>query len=72
MVAAMQATQFLIYAYPHLTLIGRQQSSPLHVAVLTVDKLIHSAIAAGLRMNKAHVTHPELKTTFNLEIIGVK
>ncbi len=27
---------------------------------------------AGLRMNKAHVTHPELKTTFNLEIIGVK
>ena len=37
MVAAMQATQFLMYAYPHLTLIGRQQSSPLHVAVLTVD-----------------------------------
>lgn len=29
-------------------------------------------ISAGLRMNKAHVTHPELKTTFNLEIIGVK
>lgn len=28
--------------------------------------------SAGLRMNKAHVTHPELKTTFNLEIIGVK
>lgn len=27
---------------------------------------------SGLRMNKAHVTHPELKTTFNLEIIGVK
>merc|ERR1739841_243542 len=26
----------------------------------------------GLRMNKAHVTHPELKTTFCLEIIGVK
>jgi ribosome biogenesis protein NSA2 len=26
----------------------------------------------GLRMNKAHVTHPELKCTFCLEIIGVK
>ncbi|KAK9808323.1 hypothetical protein WJX73_001429 [Symbiochloris irregularis] len=26
----------------------------------------------GLRMTKAHVTHPELKTTFCLEIIGVK
>ncbi|XP_017466104.1 PREDICTED: ribosome biogenesis protein NSA2 homolog [Rhagoletis zephyria] len=26
----------------------------------------------GLRMNKAHVTHPELKTTFYLSIIGVK
>ena len=28
--------------------------------------------AAGLRMNKAHVTHPELKCTFCLGIIGVK
>ncbi|OWM70044.1 hypothetical protein CDL15_Pgr025893 [Punica granatum] len=27
---------------------------------------------SGLRFNKAHVTHPELKATFNLEIIGVK
>ncbi|KDD73518.1 ribosomal protein S8e [Helicosporidium sp. ATCC 50920] len=26
----------------------------------------------GLRMTKAHVTHPELKTTFQLEILGVK
>lgn len=26
----------------------------------------------GLRMKKAHVTHPELKCTFCLEIIGVK
>lgn len=26
----------------------------------------------GLRMNKAHVTHPELKATFHLEIIGIK
>lgn len=26
----------------------------------------------GLRMTKAHVTHPELKATFSLEIIGVK
>jgi len=26
----------------------------------------------GLRMNKAHVTHPELQTTFCLDIIGVK
>eukprot|EP00612_Vaucheria_litorea_P001618 CAMPEP_0171454148 /NCGR_PEP_ID=MMETSP0945-20130129/1555_1 /TAXON_ID=109269 /ORGANISM="Vaucheria litorea, Strain CCMP2940" /LENGTH=260 /DNA_ID=CAMNT_0011979123 /DNA_START=54 /DNA_END=836 /DNA_ORIENTATION=- len=26
----------------------------------------------GLRMNKAHVTHPELKATFHLDIIGVK
>ena len=26
----------------------------------------------GLRMNKAHVTHPELKATFCLPIIGVK
>lgn len=26
----------------------------------------------GLRMAKAHVTHPELKATFQLEIIGVK
>ena len=26
----------------------------------------------GLRMKKAHVTHPELKTTFYLPIIGVK
>ena len=30
------------------------------------------ALCAGLRMKKAHVTHPELKTTFCLEIIGVK
>jgi ribosome biogenesis protein NSA2 len=28
--------------------------------------------ATGLRMNKAHVTHPELKCTFCLGIIGVK
>lgn len=27
---------------------------------------------SGLRFNKAHVTHPELKCTFNLEMIGVK
>lgn len=26
----------------------------------------------GLRFTKAHVTHPELKCTFNLDIIGVK
>jgi ribosome biogenesis protein NSA2 len=26
----------------------------------------------GLRFKKAHVTHPELKTTFSLEILGVK
>ena len=26
----------------------------------------------GMRMKKAHVTHPELKTTFMLDIIGVK
>ena len=26
----------------------------------------------GLRMKKAHVTHPELKTTFYLDILGVK
>ena len=26
----------------------------------------------GLRMKKAHVTHPELKTTFCLSILGVK
>lgn len=25
----------------------------------------------GLRMSKAHVTHPELKTTFCLNIIGI-
>lgn len=27
---------------------------------------------SGLRFTKSHVTHPELKCTFNLEIIGVK
>ena len=27
---------------------------------------------AGLRMKKAHVTHPELKCTFCLDILGVK
>ncbi|KAL3631240.1 Ribosome biogenesis protein [Castilleja foliolosa] len=27
---------------------------------------------SGLRFTKAHVTHPELKCTFHLEIIGVK
>ena len=26
----------------------------------------------GMRMKKAHVTHPELKTTFMLDIIGIK
>ncbi len=26
----------------------------------------------GLRMNKAHVTHPELNATFQLDILGVK
>ena len=26
----------------------------------------------GMRFRKAHVTHPELKTTFSLDIIGVK
>ena len=26
----------------------------------------------GLRFTKAHVTHPELKCTFNLDIISVK
>ena len=29
-------------------------------------------ILQGLRFNKAHVTHPELKATFHLPIIGVK
>ena len=27
---------------------------------------------SGLRFKKAHVTHPELKTTFFLDLIGVK
>ena len=27
---------------------------------------------SGLRFKKVHVTHPELKTTFHLEILGVK
>ncbi|KAJ3683716.1 hypothetical protein LUZ60_013943 [Juncus effusus] len=27
---------------------------------------------SGLRFTKAHVTHPELKCTFNLDIIGIK
>ena len=27
---------------------------------------------SGLRFKKAHVTHPELKTTFQLDILGVK
>jgi len=27
---------------------------------------------SGLRFKKAHVTHPELKTTFYLNILGVK
>lgn len=27
---------------------------------------------SGLRFKKAHVTHPELKTTFFLDILGVK
>ncbi|KAJ8619658.1 hypothetical protein MRB53_028187 [Persea americana] len=27
---------------------------------------------SGLRFSKAHVTHPHLKCTFNLEIIGIK
>jgi len=27
---------------------------------------------SGLRFKKAHVTHPELKATFNLDILGVK
>ena len=26
----------------------------------------------GMRMRKCHVTHPELKTTFCLDILGVK
>lgn len=26
----------------------------------------------GLRFKKAHVTHPELKATFHLDILGVK
>ena len=26
----------------------------------------------GLRFKKAHITHPELKATFHLDIIGVK
>ena len=29
-------------------------------------------LPSGLRFTKAHVTHPELKCTFNLDIIGVK
>ena len=27
---------------------------------------------SGLRMKKANVTHPDLKTTFYLDIVGVK
>ena len=27
---------------------------------------------SGLRFKKAHITHPELKTTFQLDILGVK
>ena len=34
--------------------------------------LKHFCLLQGLRFNKAHVTHPELKATFCLPIIGVK
>lgn len=30
------------------------------------------AVSQGLRVKKAHVTHPELKATFCLPILGVK
>ncbi len=33
---------------------------------------MHIAVCAGLRISKAHVTHPELKATFCLDIIGIK
>lgn len=36
------------------------------------DDLIEATVCAGLRMKKAHATHPELKCTFQLEIVGVK
>ena len=42
----------------------------MHLDVLDAERVCHSL--AGLRMKKAHVTHPELKCTFCLEIIGVK
>ncbi|KAL8102786.1 hypothetical protein AgCh_027347 [Apium graveolens] len=35
-------------------------------------KYEHFIRPSGLRFTKAHVTHPELKCTFNLEMIGVK
>ena len=39
---------------------------------ITVMKDFHVFMLQGLRFKKAHVTHPELKATFCLPIIGVK
>lgn len=49
------------------------QSVPLQNGTeQTPQNLSRCSRAAGLRMNKAHVTHPELKATFHLDILGVK
>lgn len=50
------------------------------VILLNADSNLHAVWSlhfgwagwSGLRMKKAHVTHPELKTTFCLDILGVK
>ena len=33
---------------------------------------LNEIFRSGLRMKKAHITHPELKVTLHLDIIGVK
>lgn len=56
------AEQLSIFHHPQILSIA---------SVSTVDTKC-SFVVQGLRFNKAHVTHPELKATFCLPIIGVK
>eukprot|EP00878_Enallax_costatus_P034753 GHUV01038587.1.p2 GENE.GHUV01038587.1~~GHUV01038587.1.p2 ORF type:complete len:116 (-),score=6.44 GHUV01038587.1:204-551(-) len=55
-------------AYRHWRCVHTMLSCP-HLDVIHASP-VH--LYSGLRMNKAHVTHPELKATFNLDILGVK
>ena len=71
----LKATEDIIPAYRNQTL-NYLKATQIEVGLLLSfgekPKFERFIRPSGLRFKKAHITHPELKTTFNLDILGVK